>query len=88
MSLKENAIFQLDCQKKIPVDLWRVMAATFFVGLFAYGFSMSNILLGQDNSNLWYDVIETPADFFAPASAGRWLANIGFVQFDGVTIPW
>lgn len=88
MSLKENAIFQLDCQKKIPVDLWRVMAATFFVGLFAYGFSMSNILLGQDNSNLWYDVIETPADFFAPASAGRWLANIGFVLFGGVTIPW
>ncbi|WP_295343163.1 glucosyltransferase domain-containing protein [uncultured Subdoligranulum sp.] len=64
------------------------MAATFFVGLFAYGFSMSNILLGQDNSNLWYDVIETPADFFAPASAGRWLANIGFVLFGGVTIPW
>lgn len=88
MSLKENAIFQLGCQKKIPVDLWRVMAATFFVGLFAYGFSMSNILLGQDNSNLWYDVIETPADFFAPASAGRWLANIGFVLFGGVTIPW
>lgn len=88
MSLKENAIFQLDCQKKIPVDLWRVMAATFFVGLFAYGFSMSNILLGQDNSNLWYDVMETPADFFAPASAGRWLANIGFVLFGGVTVPW
>lgn len=88
MSSKENAIIPFDFQKKIPVDLWRVMAATFFVGLFAYGFSMSNILLGQDNSNLWYDVMETPADFFAPASAGRWLANIGFVLFGGVTVPW
>lgn len=88
MSSKENAILPLDFQKKIPVDLWRVLAATFFVGLFTYGFSMSNILLGQDNSSLWYASIENVADFFKSASSGRWLANIGFALFGGVTAPW
>lgn len=88
MSQGGNTIFQVDHQNRIPADLRRVLLATFFVGLFAYGFSMSNILLGQDNSILWYPTLERPADFFGAASAGRWLANVGLVLFGSVNMPW
>ena len=81
-------MFRVDYPNKIPADLRRVLLATFLVGLFAYGFSISNMLLGQDNSILWYPDLEGGADLFGGASAGRWFANVGFILFGAVNMPW
>lgn len=89
MSSKGCTVFyQGSFYKKIPADFWRVLAVTFIIGFFAYGFSMSNMLLGQDNSYLWYPKMKELSDFFGGASAGRWLANLGPVLFGLVNMPW
>lgn len=72
----------------LPADCKRILLTVLAVGLFAYGFSMFNLLLGQDNSLVWYAELNQPEELFAFATAGRWLANVGLKLFGLVNAPW
>lgn len=83
-----NDSFDMFALQKFPADGKRIFLTVFAVGFFAYGFSMSNMLLGQDNSLIWYDNFSSVQDLLAFSVAGRWLANAGLALFGTVNMPW